>query len=161
MNNIYLRTIAKGKYKFTNEQLSDIFSIANQCPDAGGPAVYSARSLYALVNDTIIYNDDSLCASIAREFLPENEQADENNNDVIMYPNPTSTEVNFYFYHSLDNPVIIQFYNILGVKFYEKQIFNGANDAMINTTDFSDGIYLVRIINNNEVIYFNKLVIQK
>jgi hypothetical protein len=161
VNNIYLRTIAKGKYKFTDEQLSDIFSIANQCPDAGGPAVYSARSLYALVNDTIIYNDDSLCASNAREFLPENEQPDENNNDVIMYPNPANTEVTFEFNKPINTSYEIQIFNVLGAKTITQNVSTGSVSKEINVSDLPCGIYFVRIISIEGLLFNNKLVIQK
>jgi hypothetical protein len=49
VNEIYLNTIAKGLSEFTLEQKNDLQYIANQCPLAGGDAVYSARSLYSLI----------------------------------------------------------------------------------------------------------------
>ena len=38
-----------------------ILSIAEQCPYSGGVAVYIARSLIALFNDSIIYDDENNC----------------------------------------------------------------------------------------------------
>ncbi|MEZ5068735.1 MAG: hypothetical protein R2847_09700 [Bacteroidia bacterium] len=38
-----------------------MLNIAEQCPYSGGKAVYMARGLVALFNDTIMYEDESNC----------------------------------------------------------------------------------------------------
>jgi len=63
VNGIYLSTIAQGLPDSINSYQSDLYAIATQCPLRGGPAVYFARSLYSLINDSIIYDDDQKCAS--------------------------------------------------------------------------------------------------
>ena len=36
-------------------------TITQQCPFAGGTAVYRARGMYELINDSIVYDDDAVC----------------------------------------------------------------------------------------------------
>lgn len=52
VNDIYLGTVAKDVGIFTPAQATQLFAIANQCPMLGGNAVFRARALYSLIDDT-------------------------------------------------------------------------------------------------------------
>lgn len=43
---------------------SEILSIAQQCPYTGGPAVERARTLIAMVNDSVFYDDANTCLQV-------------------------------------------------------------------------------------------------
>lgn len=60
---IYFSTLAKGRYTLDSSQQSQLFTIANTCPNIGGEAVPIARAFYYMINDALDYNDDTLCIS--------------------------------------------------------------------------------------------------
>ncbi len=43
-------------------QYNQLLGVAIQCPYMGGPAVYRARTLLSFLTDSLIYNDDDICA---------------------------------------------------------------------------------------------------
>ena len=47
------------------DEISNISSIATQCPREGGESVYRARTLMYKINRNIKYNDDVYCNTIA------------------------------------------------------------------------------------------------
>lgn len=63
VNNIYLSTIAVNQADSIINYSTQLYNIANQCALSGGSAVYSARSLYHLINDSIIFDDTRICNS--------------------------------------------------------------------------------------------------
>src|SRR5690606_7739567 len=55
LDEIYLSTIAKDVDTFTVVQAAELFAIANQCPMVGGNAVYTARAICRLIDETVEY----------------------------------------------------------------------------------------------------------
>ena len=78
----------------TTTQAANIAVIANQCPLEGGIAVYFARSLYALIDDSRAYDDDRACQPASQlRGLPTNLAE----GILIAAPNPTrGYEVTLY-----------------------------------------------------------------
>ncbi|MBX7183414.1 MAG: right-handed parallel beta-helix repeat-containing protein, partial [Bacteroidia bacterium] len=58
---IYIRTVAVGVDTIGEADKAALEEIIWQCPKSGGHAVYQARALYYLVNDSIIFNDSLFC----------------------------------------------------------------------------------------------------
>ena len=85
INEIYLSTVAQGVMTFDNSQLNDIIDIMEQCPYTGGPAVYTARSLYSMVDNTINWNDEAICATSG--VLPRHRKPE---TGFAVYPNPST-----------------------------------------------------------------------
>jgi len=89
----------KSNFSFSPTDSASIYSIASLCPALGGKAVYKARSLYALLNDSIYFDDDSLCVSQSVMFrLQENQnQAEILKAIEKIYPNPVIDILNIAF----------------------------------------------------------------
>lgn len=56
VNHIYLSTIAKQFYQLSATDSLSIFGIASLCPALSGSAVYKARSIVVLFNDTLAFD---------------------------------------------------------------------------------------------------------
>lgn len=64
-------------------------------------------------------------------------------NNLILYPNPATNEVNLKW--NADEDVAVRVYNTLGkLMFYSKSV-NLANDFKINTSAFKTGVYFVKL----------------
>jgi hypothetical protein len=65
-------------------------------------------------------------------------------NDISLYPNPTSTDITIKVSTINDLPNNIQVYNILGQNLLSKRI-STAEDLKINASNLSKGMYFIRI----------------
>jgi len=75
-----------------------------------------------------------------------------------IYPNPANDFIKIENY-DLDNysNIDIKIYNILGTLIYSQK---AENNYEINTSNLSDGIYLLQISNNKKIISTNKFVVK-
>ena len=89
VNDIFLRTIARGQSDFSQTDLDTLRAIANQCFICGGDAVFLARSLYAKTDSVLVYDDDNLCGSVSQPLMKQKD-----NNPVqasfTLIPNPAA-----------------------------------------------------------------------
>src|SRR6185436_15914480 len=76
------------------ENYEDILSIASQCPYTGGPAVERARTFIAIVNDSIAYDDETVCL-IHGVFRASNVkfQQFQEESKIMVKPNPANSKV--------------------------------------------------------------------
>ena len=85
-------------------------------------------------------NNDTYCVQyIYNNSIPEN------NNDLMVYPNPACNEIH------IDNMAGAQvsIYNIAGQEVMS--IENADASATINVSNLTEGLYVVRVVNGNEV----------
>ncbi len=68
----------------------------------------------------------------------------------FVYPNPANNEV--YVNSILENTLPIKIYNVLGNLIYTNLLLN---DLQINTTAFSNGIYVVKVANKSAKLIIN------
>ena len=71
-------------------------------------------------------------------------------NNISLYPNPTSNVLNISVSNN-DLPDSYSIYNMLGQTVATKQISSNA-DLSINSSEFSNGMYFVKIIKNNSAV---------
>ena len=135
VNDIYLRTIAKGIDTFSQTQVNTLRSIALQCIYEGGRGVVIARKLYKSFHKDTIFNDDILCQQISpfqqlntglhrddiiKEFEKEVNNTPTHKRDdrpgITMYPNPV-TDVLVVEYDLKDigpNSCVLRILNTVG-----------------------------------------------
>lgn len=78
--------------------------------------------------------------------------------DIQIYPNPTSNYFNVIVENNNGDELTLEIYNLLGKLMLQQTVTN----QKINTTYFTNGAYLLRIIGvQGKVIYHKKLIIQK
>ena len=77
-------------------------------------------------------------------------------NNISIYPNPTSNIVNIAFSKKYKN-INITLYNSIGEVLINKQYYN-TNLEQINLSNLSKGIYFIRI-ENNTINIFEKIIL--
>jgi hypothetical protein len=175
-NDVIARTLAKGEDITDPADWDIVQNIANQCPYTDGAIVYTARSLYSIVDNTIEYNNDVLCGSTARkahtasidydveeELLKKeaglpNKAIENSINSLsgLMYPNPANDAV---FISGLDFEKItnIKIQNHVGQIITETNAKGGLQK--IATNNLSNGIYTVKITSDKGETKTEKLTI--
>jgi len=129
-----------------------------QCPDAGA-AVYSMRNFIALFNDTIYYDDESVClqAGFNRQIAATNITTSE----ISVVPNPATDKVDIYLSNSATGICEIQIINSLGqVELFEK--INCIDKfRSINTSNLVSGVYTIKVRIQDKPMRVIKLIIAR
>ncbi|HRG59966.1 MAG TPA: PKD domain-containing protein [Bacteroidia bacterium] len=153
VNEIYYRLI-ENEYNSFTEGDSDMLSyIAHLCPLAAGPAVFSARDMYAMLVDSVYYNDSTICENegYARQslekFLPSIEQKLTDKTYLMVQPNPASEEALFTF-NSFGSEGNLNIYSMNGELVYTEKIAKGATQCKVNISRFSRGVYIAHLLTN-------------
>jgi len=85
-------------------------------------------------------------------------------NNINIYPNPTNKEINIEYELKNSSNVEMSLYNISGQKIKNIDIKNclkGKNVNKIDASNLNNGIYILRIIANNDILKDQKIIIQK
>lgn len=149
VNDILLNTLAEGIYSYTSTQKSELLTVANQCPFSGGAAVYQARAMIMLFNDSLTYND--------YQFCHQNDQQDKRNKTIqsssfILYPNPTDGQMHLAYSTSDLEKYFLKIYDATGRLLYAQSIFGGNGVLLFNLSKYTSGIYFYNIISSQKDI---------
>jgi hypothetical protein len=81
-----------------------------------------------------------------------------NSANLLVYPNPTSKELNIQLPENIGNTIQIELINLTG-KVIMNQTFNtlGKNEISLNTEQLVNGIYLIKVLSQNQV-FITKIV---
>jgi hypothetical protein len=132
--------------------LNSIYSVASQCYLSGGPAVYLARSMYAvaIMDDSTQFSDD--CTTVAARMAHINSGKDDSTvvvSDSIytfrVYPNPMDKQNGVNVSSSESGE--IEFYDLLGQITYKARLLKGI--TVFNCSQLS--------CDNNVILYKAKL----
>ncbi|MEP7264401.1 MAG: T9SS type A sorting domain-containing protein [Bacteroidota bacterium] len=164
MNEIYLETIAKGITTFSNDMIEKILSIAQQCPIAGGPAVALARGMYEMIDETMEYDDASICLQggiLLRHTGDEIMSRAIQTNAPYFIPNPARQNATLYykFDKSIDGMLVIT--NNLGQIEMQQHLNADENAASVSTSTLGNGVYYFKLISNGFETGNGKLVVIK
>ena len=81
-------------------------------------------------------------------------------NSFSIYPNPTNRNLSIKNVNSIDKEVVVTIYDVLGNAIIENKELNSTIEN-IDLSDFSSGLYFVKIMNkNNQLLYSEKIVKQ-
>jgi hypothetical protein len=162
IHTMYLNGPALGHSTFTSQQENLILSIASQCPVAGGPGVYYARGMYALIHDTL-FDDKSIClqAGILKSAALAFANKSQPRIQFRVFPNPATKE----FTVSWDKPVNetgrLTITDLLGTVVLSKDVPLEKTALTIDASDFKNGVYLLRVLTTGAQYNPGKLVIVK
>lgn len=149
VNDIYLSSIINGG--ITSSEKSTLQSIAGECPLLGGPAVYKSRAILA---DTTVYDDSDLCLQQGlqfREALVEEIMY----TDIELSPNPASDAVNVL--HSEDAiPTEVQVFDLQGRRVLSASL---SQSMVLSVAELPSGMYVCRVMMDDEVLTVQKLVV--
>ncbi len=143
VNDIYLATIGKDVVGFTATQAADLFAIANQCPMVGGNAVFKARSLYWLIDDTQDFEDPLLCLpfGIIVKSLVELQA-----NEVSIVPNPATDEATLMLTRETEALAYLTLYNMVGSVVLRVLVPKGVTRHAFSTADIAPGLYHYKVL---------------
>jgi hypothetical protein len=148
VHEVYVATVARGIMELDNMQQQQLENIIYQCPLVGGRAVYDARSLYSLVNDSLVYFDDSLeCALLGmawrKAIVPPTPLP-----WVSLSPNPSTDKVTMAWEKGIEWGAI-RVYSALGV--LEKEILRPSHLSIeqgkwdIDVDDWGQGLHIFHL----------------
>lgn len=143
---------------FTEAQITELWAIADQCPLAGGDAVFKARSLYSLIDPLIKYEDEELCASEPEE-RPMVVQEAEIAASFQLIPNPAKDELWVKLAKPVEDRTQFIVYDTRGRIHLEKNLDTGRAMFIVNTNQVPAGTYYCMIKSQGLIHKTEKLII--
>lgn len=147
VNTIYFETLGRAIYTLTQVEFDLLLSVAQQCPFAGGTAVYRARAILASIDNTLVFEDINYCTQIGF-YRKKNEEIKANlveHSKFSVFPNPTND--NLVVLSNLDN-FEIKIMDTQGHLIYHNNVKNSFVKN-ISTSSFANGVYFISIQNSN------------
>ncbi|MFN0200663.1 MAG: T9SS type A sorting domain-containing protein [Bacteroidia bacterium] len=163
VNESYTQYLKEGVSALDFNQLA---AVAFQCPGLEGNAVFKARTLYRLTNDSIAFHDDSLClyASINARKIHKKKVLPKLNKlltKVTVHPNPANDKIIITFPAKLEEVHYLLLCNTLGQVVINYQLNAEGNRIEIPLSNLAEGIYHYQITNSSQIRVGNgKLIIQ-
>ncbi len=137
-----------------------LMNVTVLCPAEGGRVVHKARELYhQFINDTIFFDDDSLCIVPSLRMSSSNVEKYEEDNHVTIYPNPASDILSIkYHFQECGNYKfnIIDVTNRLQLK---RELTACEGVETINISSLQQGSYFLVIHRDNQIIFAEKLIV--
>ncbi|MBK8876584.1 MAG: T9SS type A sorting domain-containing protein [Bacteroidetes bacterium] len=139
---------------------SEILSIAQQCPYTGGPAVERARTLIAMVNDSVFYDDVNTCLQVGvYKQTPNDSLKQGNGNAFILIPNPARETVQVALIGDFSDGVCkLNINNAIGELVISQEMNCKDASIDIDISKLNQGIYSVKVTTGN-VSLIQKLTI--
>lgn len=160
INSINTMYLLHGKDKI-NAYYQQILSIAEQCPFAGGKAVYMARSFVSLFNDSVIYDDDNNCLQQGYYRLANETTSSNAVSEIEVLPNPADNYVDVILKKEYDGICKISITDVYSKVLFKQSFDCSKKQYRVNTSNFLSGIYSVQISVNDSTIHVTKLIIAK
>lgn len=128
-------------------------------PLKGGEAVYHARTLYALINDSMEYDDENICTAMGYRL----KQKETNNGFVAMEvsPNPAKNYFDISWNSYLDSKLVLKCIDVYGKCMLLQELNAKNNTIRIQADNLSNGMYQIVLFDNNEIIGKSKIVVSK
>jgi len=139
---------------------AQIISIAAQCPYSGGPAVYQARSLAVMINDTLDFNDAAICSQTGI-FKESNGEKITDDKKVQIIPNPANDLIEIIIGHELKANCVIKVFDVLGNEAISLQFDCKLKSHNISVRNLRQGIYFVSVMTDDCEIAHRKIVVVK
>jgi hypothetical protein len=158
VNDILLQNITDSTILLNSQQLSYLQALAAECPYTSGPAVYLARILVAPYDSTEYINICEIPAYNGNNKTIA--ETVENNEEIIkVFPNPASSEIFVEIDAEVYNNAYICMYDYTGKNVMKLKLVNNIN--RIDISLLPTGLFLYRIINNDDLLQTDKMVITK
>ena len=154
INEAYLQMIYKDHLELLPNFSSQILSIASQCPLSGGPAVYKARTLAALIDPDLRYDDQLACAQSGVSWRISQHKSE---SSINIYPNPAKDNATIEYNISTDAQLLI--YNKVGEIIRFENVSKDSQSLVIDLANYKNGIYTCRLIQEGKVEVAQLIVI--
>jgi hypothetical protein len=153
INKIYF-ALRDNDYEYiSNDDSTMLAYIAHLCPLAAGHAVYKARDMYALLVDSVLYQDSLKCSNegYAREslipFAPKLKEQVSEVSYFKAFPVPAQNTINLS-YNELKSAANVYVYDMEGRLLLTKTIANGNRTSQLDLRNIPVGVYTILLLNN-------------
>ena len=109
----------------------------------GGKAVFRARNLIWMLDETLTFNDEAACQAVGIYKESQSQSNLIKNPSFSLQPNPANETVNIVFSEMELGSSQITIKDITGRIIFDQVITNSSLALEINTSHFDQGIYLV------------------
>ncbi len=113
--------------------------------NTGGKAVFRARNLIWMLDETLTFNDEAACQAIGIHKESQSQDNRIKNASFLIQPNPANETVNIVFGEMELGSSLITIKDITGRIMFNQVISNSSLSLEINTSLFDQGIYLVEL----------------
>ncbi|MBK7971595.1 MAG: T9SS type A sorting domain-containing protein [Bacteroidetes bacterium] len=111
--------------------------------NTGGKAVFRARNLIWMLDETLNFNDEAVCQAIGIYKESHSSVTMNKYPSFSLQPNPAKEKVSILFSETQSNSSQITIKDIIGRIVLNQLIDNSTLSVEINTSHFDQGIYLV------------------
>ena len=114
----------------------------------------SATHQYTTATALINFNTGAMSKAPAGVELPEGI-----NNEVKLYPNPTSNELNIEFLSDNQSTTSIKVMDMSGrvVKQTQSVSFEGLNTINVSLSELTAGMYTIQVVNNDKLVHIGRI----
>ncbi len=145
VNFIILGRVQQPEQDWGKKELTNLVYIANQCPLKGGPAVHTARGLYAELNPDAYYNDEKECQVF--EGTKDASRVASTLETALLSPNPATDHITI---NASMTGAKILIYNSLQQLVLSYQLGDEEYTGQLNISNLVQGIYTCILYNNTE-----------
>lgn len=160
VNDIFLETVAVGVDTFNVSQASSLLATAQQCPPCGGDAVYRARAMYALVDQSADFS--SMGCGVGGRSANTPDAGAKEGPGFILTPNPAVDEVLIELEGAVsDTPMELAVYSTTGRLMKKLVLPPNMPKHRIDTSTFPAGAYYIVVFDNGNQLYTGQLFITR
>ncbi|MGZ3863811.1 MAG: T9SS type A sorting domain-containing protein [Bacteroidia bacterium] len=161
VNTIWLKKVSDTSYQYTPSDIATLENIAPQCPLTGGSIVYKARGIIngyygGIIGYPNLCGNDSISADELRKTVT---QKVVNKNQFSLYPNPNSGSMTLEY--SMKENGILEITDISGKLVGKYNLPVNSSKIQIINDDLQNGIYLYRIMGDNNILKTGKIAVMK
>jgi hypothetical protein len=161
VTDIYLATTAKGITTYISEQVTQLTYIANQCPIAGGKAVYVMRDIYALIDEEATYNDTELCEQVGIIMMKTPTNAADQTR-VFIQPNPATDHLTvLYQFPETARPTTCRLVAPTGETLLQTDLNTASGTLNLDLTNVPGGVFALVFTDAKSVISSHRVVVIK
>ena len=155
INKIYYNFLNYDFVTFSNSEIQTIDSISFICPLIGGAAVLKARSLQAVYNDSIFYDDKELCNAQGIYYrLSKTEKDTSVEENLIVFPNPANEWININLTSCIKENYSVVLSDILGKIVLTKDNLSNNTQLDLSKANLSNGYYFITLKQNTTGLTF-------
>ena len=160
VNGIYLNTVVKG-LEPDPAQVTTLEGIAQQCPYAGGTAVFRARSLVATASDTDFDALEDCSTGSEGLAIPNNGEDVQSLTAFSVFPNPASDKFSVRLKEPLEYGAELWVTDLSGKKVSVHPLAAKERSFEFSSEKLVNGTYFLRLVEDNKEVSSGKLVIIK
>jgi methionine aminopeptidase len=138
--------------------MEQILAIAIQCPINGGQAVFRARTLIELIDDSIDFENACLQSVDRVNKIIKHE---DKYYKILLNPNPADQSITISINEEVVGICRIEITNSLGEKVVSQEKNCKQITFSVDTSKLKSGVYAVKVISGRNLIAVEKLVITR